>query len=68
MLKVKEIIYMSKQYSAELNLEAVRRYENSGKGLTTTVAEELDIKPTIMQRWVNKYKKSPYTPFKTVAI
>lgn len=53
---------MGKQYSAEFKLEAVKRYEASGKTLTS-VAEELGVKPTTMQGWVNKYKKSPNAPF-----
>ena len=53
---------MAKQYSAEFKLEAVRRYEASGKSIVA-VAEELDIKSTTMQGWVNKYRKSPEAPF-----
>lgn len=53
---------MAKQYSAEFKLEAVRRYENSEKPLTT-IAYELGVKPTTMQGWVNKYRKSPGAPF-----
>lgn len=53
---------MAKQYSAEYKLEAVKRFEKSGKALKS-VAEELGIKPTTMQGWVNKYRKNPEAPF-----
>ncbi len=53
---------MTKQYSSEFKLEAVKRYESSGKSIVS-VAEELGVKPTTMQGWVNKYKKSPESPF-----
>ena len=53
---------MNKQYSAEFKLEAIKRLEKSGEPLTK-VAEELGVKPTTMQGWVNKYRKSPQTPF-----
>jgi transposase len=53
---------MGKQYSSEFKLEAVRRYEASGKSIVS-VAEELGVKPTTMQGWVNKYRKSPEAPF-----
>lgn len=56
------MIYMAKQYSAEFKLEAVRRYETSGKTMVA-IAEELGVKPTTMQGWVNKYRKSPKAPF-----
>jgi transposase len=53
---------MNKQYSGEFKLEAVRRLEKSGEPLTK-VAAELGVKPTTMQGWVNKYRKSPESPF-----
>lgn len=53
---------MNKQYSAEFKLEAVKRFEKSGEPLTK-VAAELGVKPTTMQGWVNKYRKSPEAPF-----
>jgi transposase len=56
------MIYMNNQYSAEFKLEAVKRYEQSGKPLTV-VAQELGVKPTTMQGWVNKYRNSPEAPF-----
>ena len=56
------MIYVNKQYSAEFKLEAVKRFEQSGKPLTA-VAEELGVKPTTMQGWINKYRKSPEAPF-----
>ena len=56
------MIYVAKQYSAEFKLEAVRRYESSDKSILS-VAKELGVKPTTMQGWVNKYKKSPEAPF-----
>jgi transposase len=59
---VKEIMYMGKQYSSEFKLEAVRRYEASCKSIVS-VAEELGVEPTTMQRCVSKYRKSPETPF-----
>lgn len=56
------MIYMVKQYSAEFKIEAVRRYEASGKSIAL-VSEKLWVKPTTMQGWVNKYRKSPEAPF-----
>jgi transposase len=56
------MIYVAKQYSSEFKLEAVRRYESSGKSILS-VAKELGVKPTTMQGWVNKHKKSPEAPF-----
>jgi transposase len=53
---------MNNQYSAEFKHEAVKRYEQSGKPLTV-VAQELGVKPTTMQGWVNKYRNSPEAPF-----
>ena len=53
---------MGKQYSAEFKLEAVKRLEASGETLTK-VATELGVRPTTMQGWVNKYRKSPEAPF-----
>jgi len=50
------------QYSIEFKLEAVKRLEKSGETMTK-VAADLGVKPTTMQGWVNKYKKSPKDPF-----
>lgn len=56
------MICMNNQYSVEFKLEAVKRYEQSGKPLTV-IAQELGVKPTTMQGWVNKYRNSPEAPF-----
>lgn len=56
------MIYMNKQYSAEFKLEAIKRLEKSGEPITKFAAE-LGVKPTTMQGWVNKYRKSPESPF-----
>lgn len=56
------MINMNKQYSAEFKLEAIKRLEKSGEPITK-VAAELGVKPTTMQGWVNKYRKSPESPF-----
>lgn len=53
---------MGIQYSAEFKLEAVKRLEKSGEPMTK-VAVDLGVKPTTMQGWVNKYKRSPKAPF-----
>ncbi len=53
---------MNNIYSAEFKLEAVKRLEKSGEPLTK-VAADLGVKPTTMQGWVNKYRKSPEVPF-----
>jgi len=53
---------MGIQYSTEFKLEAVKRLEKSGEPMTK-VAADLGVKPTTMQGWVNKYKKSPKAPF-----
>ena len=53
---------MGTQYSSEFKLEAVRRIEKTGEPVTK-VAAELGVKPTTMQGWVNKYRKSPEYPF-----
>lgn len=56
------MISMGRQYSAEFKLEAIKRLEKSGDPLTK-IAAELGVKPTTMQGWVNKYRKSPEAPF-----
>jgi len=53
---------MGIQYSTEFKLEAVKRLEKSGEPMTK-VATDLGVKPTTMQGWVTKYKKSPKAPF-----
>ncbi|KPU46218.1 transposase [Oxobacter pfennigii] len=53
---------MGKQYSSEFKLEAVKRAKKTGEPITK-VAAELGVKPTTMQGWVNKYRKSPESPF-----
>lgn len=53
---------MNKQYSSEFKLEAVKRIERTGESVTK-VAAELGVKPTTMQGWLKKYKKSPQAPF-----
>jgi transposase len=53
---------MNKQYSVEFKLEAVKRIERTGEPVKR-VAQELGVKPSTMQGWVNKYKQSPSTPF-----
>lgn len=53
---------LNKQYSAEFKLEAIKRLQTSGQPLTQ-VAKELGVKPTTMQGWLNKYRKSPESPF-----
>lgn len=54
--------HLKTKYSSEFKLEAAKRAEGSGKPLTK-VAEELGVKPTTLQGWVNKYRKSPESPF-----
>lgn len=56
------MIEMNKQYSTEFKLEAVKRIERTGEAVTK-VAEELGVKPSTMQGWVNKYRQSPNAPF-----
>lgn len=56
------MIYLKTQYSAEFKIEAAKRVEQSDKPLTK-VAEELGVKPTTLQGWVNKYRNSPGSPF-----
>ena len=53
---------MNKQYSTEFKIDAVKRLEKSGEPMTK-VAADLGVKPTTMQGWVTKYKKSPKAPF-----
>ena len=53
---------MNKSYSTEFKMEAVKRLEKSGEPLSK-VAADLGVKPTTMQGWVNKYRKSPKAPF-----
>lgn len=53
---------MNRQYSTEFKLEAVKRIERTGEAVTK-VAEELGVKPSTMQGWVNKYRQSPSAPF-----
>ena len=53
---------MGTQYSSEFKLEAVKRIERTGEPVTK-VAAELGVRPTTMQGWVNKYRKSPEAPF-----
>ena len=53
---------MGTQYSTEFKLEAVKRLEKSGETMSK-VAADLGVKPTTMEGWVNKYKKSPKSPF-----
>lgn len=53
---------MNKQYSSDFKLEAVKRFENSEKPLTK-IAAELGVKPTTIQGWANKCRKSPEAPF-----
>ena len=43
-------------------MEAVKRLEKSGEPISK-VAGDLGVKPTTMQGWVNKYRKSPKAPF-----
>lgn len=56
------MVYVGTQYSSEFKLEAVKRIEKTGEPVTK-VAAELGVKPTTMQGWLNKYRKSPETPF-----
>lgn len=56
------MIEMNRQYSTEFKLEAVKRIERTGEAVTK-VAEELGVKPSTMQGWVNKYRQSPNAPF-----
>ena len=56
------MVEMNKQYSTEFKTEAVKRIERTGEAISK-VAEELGVKPTTMQGWVNKYRKSPESPF-----
>lgn len=56
------MILVNKQYSTEFKMEAVKRLEKSGETMSK-VAADLGVKPTTMQGWVNKYKKSPNAPF-----
>ena len=53
---------MGTQYSTEFKLEAVKKLEKSGETMSK-VAADLGVKPTTMQGWANKYKKSPKSPF-----
>ena len=43
-------------------MEVVKRLEKSGDPMSK-VAADLGVKPTTMQGWVNKYRKSPKDPF-----
>ena len=53
---------MGTQYSTEFKLDAVKKLEKSGETMSK-VASDLGVKLTTMQGWVNKYKKSPKSPF-----
>jgi len=53
---------MNKSYSAEFKMEAVKRLEKTGESMSK-VATDLGVKPTTMQGWVNKHRKSPKAPF-----
>lgn len=53
---------MNKSYSAEFKMEEVKRLEKSEEPMSK-VAADLGVKPTTMQGWVNKYRKSPKAPF-----
>ena len=53
---------MGTQYSTEFKLDAVKKLEKSGETMSK-VAADLGVKLTTMQGWVNKYKKSPKSPF-----
>ena len=63
---MKGMICRAKQYSSEYKLEAVKRFEKSGKVLKY-VAEELGIKPTTMQGWFNKCRKHHFPAVVTLA-
>ena len=43
-------------------MEAVKRLEKTGESMSK-VATDLGVKPTTMQGWVNKHRKSPKAPF-----
>ena len=56
------MIVMGKQYSNEFKIEAVKRIEKTGEPMRK-VADELGISTSTMHGWLNKYKKSPTSPF-----
>lgn len=53
---------MNNRYSAEFKMEAVKRIERTGEPILK-VADDLGVKPTTMQGWVTKYRKTPSAPF-----
>lgn len=53
---------MSKQYSAEFKLEAVKRVKAS-HGPVAHVAAELGVNENTLHGWIKKYRDQPNTPF-----
>lgn len=53
---------MSKQYSAEFKLEAVKRAEASS-GSVARVAAELGVNENTLHGWIKKHRDHPHAPF-----
>ena len=53
---------MTKQYSAEFKMDAVKRVEASGSPVSR-VAAELGINENTLHGWIKKYREKPSMPF-----
>ena len=53
---------MSKQYSAEFKLEAVKRVQASGAPVARAAAE-LGVNENTLHGWLKKYRDTPSQPF-----
>lgn len=53
---------MTKQYSAEFKLDAIKRVEATG-GPVAKVAAELGINENTLHGWLKRYREKPIMPF-----
>lgn len=53
---------MSKQYSSEFKMEAVKRVERTGEPVAR-VAADLDVKTSTLHGWIKNYRKPTTVPF-----
>ncbi len=53
---------MTKQYSAEFKMEAVRRIERT-RETVSKVAADLGVNENTLHGWVKKYRDKPMSPF-----
>jgi len=53
---------MAKNYTTEFKLEAVKRFNKTGKTIKE-VAEELGINVNTLNSWIRRYRQNPECPF-----